>query len=470
MALRQERRQIPSQQVVPQLIIANTILQQTASELAQEIENELQENPALELVENPRPCNGDCLDPSVCPWCSQAQPAPPTNRRDGQVEIIVPPADHMEDNPAADVLGGLEAELTLQEHLSALLHAQLPRHEHFIADYLVYSLDDNGWLSATPEEIAEELGTDTATVLRILGVLQSLDPPGVGARDLQECLLIQLRFLAEEGRGNPLAEQAVMHCFVDLVNKRYGRIARALHTSLQRARDIVDFIREQCNPYPASQFRPPWDYSGMGERAPLRPDIIITRTEFGYDITISGPDPRSLSISTAYRAEYERIKNGENHLPIEQRQHVVEYVERAHRLIANILQRNQTLERITRAVVEWQQGYLETGSRAFLRPITRSLVAEALGLHESTVSRATAGKFVRLPNLEVIPFGIFFNTSLSVKRAIEEIIETEDPAKPYTDYQLAAMLRERGFSVSRRTVVKYRHAIRLLSSKGRRSR
>ncbi|MGC8669360.1 MAG: RNA polymerase factor sigma-54 [Chthonomonadales bacterium] len=470
MALRQERRQIVTRQVVPQLIIANTILQQTASELAQEIDNELQENPALELVERPRPCNGDCLDPATCPWCSQIRPEGPAGPASDQSPAPSAPLSAFNDEPSDDFMGGLEAELTLQEHLCALLHAQLPREDHFIADYLVHCLDDNGWLSATPEEIAAELDVDTATVLRILTVLQSLDPPGVGARDLQECLLIQLRSLAEEGKGNPLAEQVVQHCFVDLVNKRYGRIARALHISLQRARDTVDFIREQLNPYPASQFRPPWDYNGLGQRAPVRPDLLITRTEFGYDIAIAGADPKSLSISPAYLAEYNRIKNGDTHLPPEQRQHVIEYVERAHRLIANILQRNRTLERITRLLVEWQQGYLETGSRAFLRPVTRTLVAEALGIHESTVSRATAGKFVRLPNMEVVPFSIFFNSSLCVKKAIEEIIEAEDPLKPFTDQEISEMLRERGFAVSRRTVVKYRHAIRLLSSKDRRNR
>lgn len=466
MALRQERRQILSQQVVPQLIIANTILQQTAAELAQQIENELQENPALELVESPRPCNGDCLDPASCPWCSQLPPGHAVSHSDAPP---LPPAQ-FDDDPSEDVINTLEAELTLQEHLCALLHAQLPKEDHFLADYLVHCLDDSGWLSAAPDDIAAELGVDPSDVLRVLAVLQSLDPPGVGARDLQECLLIQLRSLAEEGQGNPLAEQVVTHCFVDLVNKRYGRIARALHISLQSARETVDFIRERLNPYPASQFRPPWDYTGQGERAPIRPDIIITRTQFGYDIAIAGTDPKSLSISPAYRAEYQRIKNGDTRLTPEQRQHVIEYVERANLLIANILQRNRTLERICRVMVEWQQGYLETGSRAFLRPATRSLVAEALGMHESTVSRATAGKFVRLPNMEVVPFSIFFNSSLSVKKAIEEIVEVEDHHKPFTDQQIAQMLHERGFNVSRRTVVKYRHAIRLLSSKDRRTR
>lgn len=481
MLLRQDQRQTISQRIDPKLIMANAILQQTSIELVQQIQTELLENPALEVVEEDQPCGGTCIDPESCPYCSQRIPrtaaekdrlleamdsidVEPEVYADGHLENLF---DSEED---FDPIGNLEAELTLQDHLRGLIRAALPEEEHFIGAYLIDCLDDNGWLATPPEEIARELCVDVEEVCRVLATLQSFDPPGVAARDLRECLLLQLRFLREEGKGNLVAERMIERYFADFVNGRFTRIARAVGVSVDKAKQAKEYVKAHLNPFPANQFRPPWAYKPTNSRAAVRADVIIRRTELGYEVKVVGTDPFILGVNPSWRDAYNTIKSpsASGQLAEEEKKHVTEYVERAELFIRNIHQRRKTLRLITKCIIDCQQGFLETGSRAYLRPLTRTKVAEMLGMHESTVSRATAKKFVQLPNQEVIAFDVFFNPSLSIKTFIEEIIANEDPSEPLSDQQIADMLKERGIDVARRTVVKYRESQKLLSSTRRR--
>jgi len=469
--IRQDQRQTVTQRIDPKLIMANAILQQTSLELAQHIEAELLENPALDIVEEVPACNGDCLDPANCPCCSQRL-ALASREKEGPEPLDLEPDLYVETVYEADddydPLGNVEAELTLQEHLRNQLRASLPDEDYWIGDYLISSLNESGRLAAPVEDIAAELGIPQEDVTRVLKVIQTLDPPGVGARDLQECLLIQLQYLREDGRGDPVAEGIVRHHFGEITKRRYTKLARALGTTPERVRRALSFIATQLNPFPASQFRPPWVYKPTNSRSAVRPDVVIRRTEFGYEVDVQGGESFLLGVNPNYRELYNTIRRGNGHLPEQERKHVTEYVERAELFIRNINQRRKTLRLITQSIIEAQQGFLETGSRRYLRPLTRTRIAQMRGLHESTVSRATANKYVQLPNQEVVPFDIFFNPSLSVKVAIEEIISREDPARPLSDQQIAEMLREKGITVARRTVVKYREAQKLLSSTRRR--
>ena len=238
--------------------------------------------------------------------------------------------------------------------------------------------------------------------------------------------------------------------------------------SVDKAKETIEFIITSLNPHPASQFRPPWISKPTSGRAAIRPDVVIRRTEFGYEVEVVGADPFQLAVSPTYRSAYNALKQGNGQAPEDEKKHVTEYVERAELFIRNINQRRRTLLLITKCIIDCQQGFLETGSRAYVRPLTRTRVAQILSLHESTVSRATANKFVQLPNQEVVPFDIFFGQALSIKTAIEEIISGEDTSKPYSDQQIAEILSERGMEVARRTVVKYREAQKILSSTRRR--
>lgn len=482
MQIQQDQRQVITQRIDPRLIMANSILQLTSIELVQSIEDELLENPALETIED-QPCAGDCIDPATCPYCSARrakereaeQQAEALDSGDHETEYEsffgVMPSETDDDY---DPVGNLEAEMTLQEHLRGLLRAAVPAEDYWIGEYLINSLDDNGWLGESVETIALELCVAPESVEQVLKVIQSFDPPGVGARDLQECLLLQLRYLGEETaspaskRRIEIAENLIAHHWEHIVARRYPKLARAGGISVDEAKQTIDYIRTRLHPYPASQFRPPWAYRPTNSRATVRPDVVIRRTETGYEVEVFGAEPFTLGVNPTYRDAYNQIKNGNGHHSDDDKKHITEYVERAELFIRNINQRRKTLRMITLCIVECQTGFLETGSRQFLRPLTRTRVAKMLNIHESTVSRATANKFVQLPNQEVVSFDIFFNSSLSIKDAIEEIIQEEDPSNPLSDQQITERLQERGISVARRTIVKYRESQKILSSARRR--
>lgn len=480
--IQQDQRQLITQRVDPRLIMANSILQLTTVELVQSIENELLENPALATMEE-TPCAGDCIDPANCPYCSARklrekeaeQQAEAMDFGDNEADYdSLPGTLHVETDEDYDPVGNLEAEMTLQEHLRELLRAAVPTADFRIGEYIINSLNDKGYLTESLDNIALELDEDVETIQRILEVIQGFDPPGVGARNLQECLLLQLRYLREEDsapdkiRWNTIAENIVRDHFDHLHARRYAKLARTNGITIEEARQISEYIAARLNPYPASQFRPPWAYRPTNNKAAIRPDVVIRRTELGYEVDVFGAEPFSLGLNPVYRDLYNQIKKGSGHHSDDDKKHITEQVERAELFIRHINQRRKTLRMITKCIIECQQGFLETGNRQFLRPLTRTRVAKMLSIHESTVSRATANKYVQLPNQEVVKFDVFFNSSLSIKDAIEEIIQSEDPSSPLSDQQITDMLVDRGIHVARRTIVKYREDRKILSSARRR--
>ncbi len=238
------------------------------------------------------------------------------------------------------------------------------------------------------------------------------------------------------------------------------------------AKDVVqamEFVKKQLNPYPGSSFRPPYQNEPVNQGGAVKPDVIIRRTPNGYEIDVAGSDYYLLNINSRYRHMYNEIRNGgAKKYNSDDKSHISQFVERADMFIRYINERRRTLRMITKAIVEYQQGYMETGSKAFVRPLTRTKIARSLKMHESTVSRATANKYVQLPSEEVMPFDFFFDGSISVKDLIGELISTEDKCNPLSDQQIAEILQQRGLNVARRTVVKYREAQKILSSRQRR--
>jgi RNA polymerase sigma-54 factor len=201
----------------------------------------------------------------------------------------------------------------------------------------------------------------------------------------------------------------------------------------------------------------------------IRPDVIIRRTSNGYEIDVVQGEQYLLAINSHYRKAYQELKNGSaKKFSDDEKKHIVEFVERADLFIRNLNQRRRTLRMITRAIAEYQAGYIETGSKSFIRPLTRTKIARSLKMHESTVSRATASKYVQLPSEEIVPFDFFFDGSVSVKDLIGELIAKEDRSNPLSDQAIAEILQEKGLAVARRTVVKYREAQKILSSRQRR--
>lgn len=470
--LRQEQRQDTTQRIDPKLIMANNILQLNSAELRNSIQEELIDNPALEVFEDQPVCDGSCVDKLRCPWCSRTLPL------DGREEsgIMNDESDYdiytghySTTDDDIDILTNIAMEVSLKDHLSFLARTVLNVKDYPIGEYLISSLDDNGWLDGNLSDIAKELNISEEKAEEILKIIQSFDPPGVGARNLQECLLIQLTFLDEEGCGDPYAKEIIRSHFDDITGRKITHIARSMGITVETTRKSIEFIQKQLNPHPGSQFHPPWVFKPTNIKSVIKPDVIIHRNETGYLVEVTGYDTMTLGINPIYRESYEKLKNGGRyHMSEEQRKHIAEYVERAELFIRNINQRRKTLKIITQKIIDCQLGFLETGSRSYLRPLTRTRIAEIVGMHESTVSRATANKYVQLPNQEVVSFELFFNTSMAMKSAIEEIIAQENPNKPYSDREIVEILQSRGINVARRTIVKYREAQKLPPSIRRR--
>ena len=469
MRIEQGQRQVLTQKIDPKLIMANQVLQYTSLELQQAIEQELAENPALEISEED-PCEGCETPKSLCVDCAFRKQTVTSDDTDLSVYEFETPYDFSADaDSEGDFIGSIQAEVTLQDHLRELLRAVAPEESYEIGDYLISSIGDTGYLECSVEDAAKDLEVSEEEVAAVLSIIQSLDPPGVGARDLHECLRIQLDQLAEDGQGNTVASAMVRGYWEDVLGHKYGRIARKLKVPIRAVHDAVDFIKRRLNPYPGNAFRMPWMNKPDNSKATIRPDVIIKRTPTGYEIEVMGNEQFFLAVNSYYRRMYSETRGASGRKVAEdERKHVTEFVERADLFIKNINQRRKTLRTLTQAIVERQQGYLETSSKAFLRPLTRTKLARALQMHESTVSRATANKYVQLPNQDVVSFDFFFDGSISVKDLIGQLIAEEDQHNPLSDQTIAEMLQARGLNVARRTVVKYREAQKILSSRQRR--
>lgn len=470
MLIEQGLKQTLSQKIDPKLIMSSSILQLSSLELQQAIEQELAENPALEVPEDD-PCE-NCEHPKTlcldCPFRKETVSSDDSDLTSYELDQPIDFAADSEDGEG-DFISNIRAEITLQDHLKELLHAVMPTEQWAIGEYIISNINESGYMDGSVEEFSIDLGVNVEEVEAVLAVIQTFDPAGVGARDLRECIKIQLERLAEEDQGNPVALTVVTDYWQEMLNGKLGRVARRIKVSIDEMTAAVEFIKKQLNPYPGNSFRPPYQNEVEGSRSTVKPDVIVRRTPAGYDIDIAGHDQYLLSINARYRTMYDDIKNGGmKKFSTDEKKHIVEFVERADLFVRYLNERRRTLRHISKAIVEFQQGYIETSAKSFLRPLTRTKIARTVKMHESTVSRATANKYIQLPSEEVVSFDFFFDCSTSVKDLIGELIATEDRENPLSDQQIADILVERGFNVARRTVVKYREAQKILSSRQRR--
>lgn len=452
--------------VSPRLIAANHILELSSQELQSTIAKELDENPALDMV-----------DTTVCPTCGQPieGEACPRCTRKKEDPTIVDPTEQYLDNLAwntstvtrdeeFDPLTLVAAQVTLEEKLLTELATLVSPEAMPIAEYLVGSLDSDGYLRCSTYEVCTKFDVEPEEVEEIISQLQSLEPPGIGARDVQECMVLQLKYLEERGVGHPLAVELVRDCLDDLGKHKFNRIGQQLGVNPEEVEDAWEFIKSKLNPHPAQGSDGVPTRSG---RRPVQgyviPDVIISEREDGkgFDVEVVESRRFALSVNSMYQSLLNKVGRDGAQYSDEDRDHIQHYVSRAKMFIANINQRRQTMQKITNYLVEHQGEFLKHGVR-HLKPLTRAMLAEQTGIHESTVSRATASKYVMLPNGEVIPFSNFFTASLSVKDIIKDMISAED--RPLTDQEIAVKLRDYGYNVARRTVAKYRDQLDILPS------
>ncbi len=476
-------RLLPQQQlkVTPKQIAANYILQLSSAELQEVIDQELEENPALDLEEvQVCPLCGGELTGRVCLRCfgtgGKSTQTPYTQEDEPLEGTNLMLRD--EDDEDFDPIARAEAETTLGEYLTWNVRALLPRRLHRVAEQIIGDLNELGYLDATLEEVARASGATVADAEQALRAIQSVEPWGLGARDTRECLLIQMDRLEELGEEvPPHARQIVADHLRELGEHKFGDVAQALRISREEVQAAWEWVKTNLNPYPANAFAqgPAGDLGG--QRSALRPDVIIVKDENGdFEVEVIESRRFSLRVNPVYRQLVGQLQasrstsGGDGPAAVQpmsegDRQHVREYVTRAKFFIDNINQRRQTMARITQVIVECQREFLEQGIQ-HLRPLTRAEVGERIGMHESTVSRATAGKFVLLPSGQVVPFSLFFTASLGVKDVIKNIIDAEDRGRPFSDQEIVEKLREdHGIRLARRTVAKYREELQILPAR-----
>ncbi len=462
------------QRNLPRLIEANYLLHLSSQELETVIATAITSNPALEVEDQPTcPLCSAKLEIGVCPNCLTDYSAPAQTVVDDEADRFDPLPAQATSDEEFDAISLIADGIEVLEQLLADARAALPGRDHDIAELIINGIDERGFLTSSLREIASAMDRSEKEIEGILTLIQELAPPGVGARDLRESLLLQIRFLREDGAEiDPLVEELADQRLAELAAHRYHHLSRDLRRPVEEIAAAHDFIRAHLSPQPLQDSRSrTWQQSAP--TAFVVPDVLITIHEDELHVEVVGHSQSRLRVNDLYvelaqqlRRRTAEAKSAESILNTseEDRLHIRESVTRAKQFIGKLEQRRETLLRISVCICEMQQEFLREGVRE-LKPLTRSEVAVQAGVHESTVSRATANKFVMLPNRKVIPFSDFFTPSLSIKDVIKELIEQESAnGQPLSDMRIRALLLDRGYRIARRTVAKYRAELRILPS------
>jgi RNA polymerase sigma-54 factor len=465
LGLQQSARTDLQLRLSPQMLQRIEILQLPALDLAHLIEQELQENEALELAQEddadhgePEGAEGDgpddgVGDPDADDWEPREVGAGPS-----RMDVMAATAT---------------APVTLAEHLGRQVDVlDLQPRERDLACELVAALNDRGWLDLPLDELDAALDPPPSPgeLEHALHIVRSLEPTGVGARDLSECLLLQL---PSDRPDYELLVTLIMQHLDDIAHNRIPRIVRETGASVERVLAAIDVI-SHLDPIPGRSF---------GEVAVphVRPDVVVRRAGEGYEIAIENDWLPDVVVSQAYR-----LMSRDRRVDPELRKHIRAKIEGAQSLVEAIAQRKHTLFRVASELVNRQADYLEQGPAA-LRPLRMQEIADALGVHVSTVSRAISGKYIQMPR-GIEPLKTLFTGEIpthatpgpegggeevasraGVQEQVRGIIAAEDPRQPLSDEVIVSILEQRhGLDIARRTVTKYRKALGLGSSRARR--
>lgn len=478
--IRQSLSMVQQLVITPQLQQAIRLLQLSRQDLLEEVQQQMVENPALEVDGDgggPQDAGlpGSTEGPDEASF-DDASAGSPTNERSvdpiaeldwakyvdsirDQQPVRDAPVRSAEDYPS------LEATLTRTGTLTDHLVWQLRMQDcsggvRQVAMVVINNLNSFGYLEGlTVEDIAEQEDVDVDVAAAGLAVVQALDPLGVGARDLSECLLIQarVRFPGDDAMVSVL-ERHLEH----LANKNYAQIARDLRIPLEEVYEIHRQVTE-LDP------RPGRAYSGDEPRY-ITPDIHIVRIGDRFEAVLNEDGLPKLRVSQYYRRA---LADGSNR---QTKEYIQEKLRSAAWLIRSIHQRQRTIVKVTESIIRFQREFLERGIN-HLKPLILRDVAEDIGMHESTISRVTSSKYVHTPQ-GIFELKYFFNSAISrcrgediasesVKNKIRRIVQSEPPEKPHSDQKIVKLLQEQNIEIARRTVAKYREMLGILASSKR---
>jgi RNA polymerase sigma-54 factor len=478
--------------LAPQLQQSLALLQAPTLELKALVETELQQNPVLEEVpeqdlDSPeKSASGDSDEPAVADLAeppedvqfdstSEKTSAEPVDDFQAEFDKLVqmdqdwrdhfsqassPVRTTTEDEEKRQFMfDSLTAETSLAEHLvEQVRDTKLNEEEQGIAELLIGNIDDYGYLNATLEELAASTGLPPEKISEVLKVVQSFEPVGVGARDLRECLMLQL----ERAGQQETLEYRIVRDYMDALGKRrIPEIARGTGQSVDDVQEALARIG-QLQPRPGRAFM-------TAVEQYVAPEVFVQKNGDDFLVTTNDEQIPHLRISNVYK---DLMSAGENNAEV--KNYIREKIRAGKFLIKSLQQRQTTIANIGREIVKRQREFMEKGV-AFLKPMTMAQVAEVVGVHETTVSRAVSGKYIETPQ-GVFEMKYFFTAGLqstgsgdgisntSVKDMISEIFKAEDTSKPLSDQEVVKMLGEKGITIARRTVAKYRDELGILPS------
>jgi RNA polymerase sigma-54 factor len=477
--LRQVQRLAQQLVMTPQLQQATKLLQLSRFELEDLISRELQENPALEetageeaekreigaeeeKVEEPRPEASREMAATekigTLDW--QEYMDTHSNAIHGS---LTEGSSHDDGEGPPSWENTVTKKTSLEDHLEWQLHlSRFTDREEAIGLYIIGNLDDNGYLALSLEEVCQATGCAAEEAESVLKRIRFFDPVGVAARDLRECLLAQLESVE---LAQSLAARIVSDHLSQLETKRYEKLARELGVSVDEVVAAAHLIAS-LEPKPARGFE-------EEEAQAIIPDVSVEKMGDEYVVLLQDEGIPRLRVSALYR----RLAGNKEEHVLQAREYLQEKLRAATWLIKSIHWRQQTLYRVTQSIFKVQREFLDHGV-SHLKPMVLKNVADDIGMHESTVSRATASKYVHTPQ-GIFELKYFFQSGVkagngenmaseTVKEKIRGIISAEDPRKPYSDQHIARLLGQETIDIARRTVAKYREAMRILPSSKRR--
>jgi RNA polymerase sigma-54 factor len=350
----------------------------------------------------------------------------------------------------------------LYDHLLWQLRlSHVQEHIKSVGETVIGNIDENGYLTATLDEVAESAKSDVETAGKALALVQSFDPSGVGARTIAECLLLQIRGL---NLGSTVVEKIIMHNMDELEKKKYPAIAQQYNLPLT---DVMAAVKIICGLEP----KPGRNFSTASTNY-IIPDVYLIRTAEGYQIILNDEGLPRLRVSSFYK----RLLQQDDAFPKEDKQFLIEKMRSAVGLLKSLDQRTRTIYRVTETLLDLQREFFDKGVE-HLKPLTLKDVASTLNLHESTVSRVTSNKYLSCEH-GVLGFRFLFSSALnsgmgsvsstSVKNTIKKIVSEEDSRKPFSDQHISGMLKREGITIARRTVAKYREELEIPSQIQRR--
>jgi RNA polymerase sigma-54 factor len=455
--------------MTPELIQAIQILQFNTQEMESFIEEQLLANPVLEKTEKTEPVEAsDAEDPIV------KQVETLGKSEDPEFDW----AEHFREREYDDIsykqwqCDGeksdytyeqfVSSEITLVDHLMFQLQCvTLNSTCKQVAKYLIEALDENGYLTSSLDEVAAVFGIKVEKALDALKIIQGFEPVGVGARNIKECLMIQM---AHSGDDTPQAREIIENHLEDIAANRLSNIAKAVGITIKEVQEITDVIKT-LEPKPGRQ------YGSANDNRYITPDVTVEKVDGEYIITVNDSSAPRLNVSSYYRKmlmEADKESNISKFL--------TGRLNSAMWLIKSIEQRRQTIYNVVEAVVRYQDNFFEKGPK-YLKTLTLKQIADEVGIHESTVCRSINGKYMQTPR-GLFEIKFFFTSGVagsdglgiasgSIKTIIKEIVDNENQKAPLSDQTIAEMLAKRGIDISRRTIAKYRDEMNLPSSSKR---